>query len=244
MHTEADEKNLSSIFLKKVYAIFQDNTEENDRIIRENEEAREKTNRAIDQMFKKKAEAWEVTNRSIDRIFKKNEETRKKTDYINKENEETSKEADKKSQKTGRSMKKPSKRMGNLSHEFGEMPEHLLVSNIHKRFNEMGHSFTAVSPGGYKIYDLQNYKVRAEIDILFENDDTIMAVEVNDKPGLNDVEHHISRIEILREYRKKMGDKREIQGAIAGGILGSKEKEAALAAGFYVLEQSEDTISK
>jgi hypothetical protein len=139
-------------------------------------------------------------------------------------------------------MKKPSKQMGNLSHKFGKMSEHLLASSIHKKFNELGYSFTAISPGGYKVYDLQNNKVRAEIDILLENADTIMAVDVNVKPVLGDVEHHISCVEILREHRKNMGDKREIQGAIAGVIFGSKEKEAALATGFYVLEQSEDTM--
>ena len=67
-------------------------------------------------------------------------------------------------------------------------------------------------------------------------------MEVKVDPAIKDIDHHIQCIEILREFRDKLGDRRKIQGAIAGAIFGSAEKEATLNAGFYVLEQSGDTM--
>ena len=69
-----------------------------------------------------------------------------------------------------------------------------------------------------------------------------MAVEVKVDPAIQDIEHHIRCIEILREHRNKLNDKRKILGAIAGAMFGQTEKEAVIAAGFYVIEQSGDTM--
>lgn len=88
----------------------------------------------------------------------------------------------------------------------------------------------------------ENDKTLAEIDILLENDTTIMAVEVKSRPAEKDIAHHIKRLEILRDYRRKKNDQRKIQGAIAGAIFGVPEKQATIEAGLYVLEQSGDTM--
>jgi hypothetical protein len=131
--------------------------------------------------------------------------------------------------------------IGELGNRFGELAEHLVAPNIHQRFNELGYHFDAVASGGYVIRD-ENGKVTAEVDILLENDKYIMAVEVKAKTHIKDIEHHIKRLEILRQYRNKHHDTRIIQGALAGAIFGSAEKQAVIEAGFYVLEQSGDTI--
>ena len=145
-------------------------------------------------------------------------------------------------EKLDRYMKRLGKQMGDLSRKFGKMAEHLVAPSIHRRFNELGHHFGASSPGGHRIFDPVTYVTKTEIDILMENDNTIMAVEVKVDPKIKDIDHHIRCIEILREHRNKLGDKRKIQGAIAGAIFGSAEKKATLEAGFYVLEQSGDTM--
>jgi len=59
---------------------------------------------------------------------------------------------------------------------------------------------------------------------------------------VKDVEQHIKRLEILREFRGRRHDERKIQGAIAGAIFGVAEKKATLEAGLYVVEQSGDTM--
>ena len=150
-------------------------------------------------------------------------------------------ETDKKFQETDRFLKRLGKQMGDLNRKFGKMAEHLVAPSIYKRFNELGHHFGASSPGGHRIFD-ENGKIKTEIDILLENSHTIMAVEVKVDPAIKDVDHHVRCIEILREHRDKLNDRRKIRGAIAGAIFGHLEKDAAIAAGFYVLEQSGDTM--
>jgi hypothetical protein len=143
--------------------------------------------------------------------------------------------------KTDRQITRLEKQMGGLHNSFGEMAEHLVAPSIGKRFNELGYHFNAVAPGGYKIFD-DTGKVVAQVDILLENSDYIMAVEVKAKVHAKDMEHHAKRLELLRQHWEKRGDKRVIRGAIAGAIFGSTEKKAAIEAGFYVLVQSGDTM--
>ena len=151
-----------------------------------------------------------------------------------KENAESQKETD-------RQMKKLQKQMGDLHNRFGQLTEHLVAPNINKRFNELGYHFGSYSPGGHKIEDDKG-KILAEIDILLENKDTIMAVEVKTKPDVKDIEIHIKRLEVLRMARDRINDKRKVQGAIAGAIFGINVKEAVIEAGLYVIEQSGDTM--
>ena len=148
---------------------------------------------------------------------------------------------DEQMKQTDRQMKKLNKQMGELNNRFGEMAEHLVAPGISKRFNELGYHFNDVSPGGRKILD-KNGKIKTEIDIILENGDCIMAVEVKTKPRIKDIEHHVKCLEILKEHRSLIGDNRKIYGAIAGAVFGNEEKQLAAESGFYVLEQSGDTM--
>jgi len=80
------------------------------------------------------------------------------------------------------------------------------------------------------------------VDILLLNNSHIIAIEVKAKVHIKDIEHHIKRLEILRNHWNKRSDKRIIQGAIAGAIFGSVEKQAVVEAGLYALVQSGDTM--
>jgi predicted AAA+ superfamily ATPase len=145
-------------------------------------------------------------------------------------------------QETERIVKAVSLQMGDLHRSFGELAEHLVAPGIAARFNELGYHFDAVSPGGHRILDAQG-KTKTEIDLLLENSEYIMAVEVKSKPKIKDLEHHIKRLEILKENRERKQEKpKKIMGAIAGAVFGAEEKKAAIEAGFYVLEQSGDTM--
>jgi len=77
---------------------------------------------------------------------------------------------------------------------------------------------------------------------MLENGECIMAVDVKSRPKKQDIDHHIRRLEILRRYRNNKNDFRKIMGAIAGAVFGAEEKEAAIEAGFYAIEQSGDTM--
>lgn len=144
---------------------------------------------------------------------------------------------------TDRQIKALNQQMGGLHNSFGEMAEHLVAPGIVKRFNELGFHFDEIAPGGIRILADDLKKVKAEIDLLLENDKNIIAIEVKSRVNEKDIEHHIRRLEILREnWEKKQKKPKKILGAIAGAIFGSKEKKAAIEAGFYVLEQSGDTM--
>jgi len=140
-----------------------------------------------------------------------------------------------------RSIKRLTKQMGGLHNSFGELAEHLVTPGIHARFNELGYHFGEVLPGGVRIMG-EDGKAKAEVDLLLQNDDTVMAVEIKTRVALKDIERHAKRLEIIRDYRHKRNDKRKILGAIAGAVFGIEEKEAAIDAGFYVIVQTGDTM--
>jgi len=154
---------------------------------------------------------------------------------------EAEEEAKKRSIELDKRFKETDRIIGDLGNRFGELAEHLVAPGIADKFNDLGYHFDSVSPGGQVIKD-ENGKVIIEVDIILENCECIMAVEVKTKPRINDIEHHIKRLEILRKYRNKRNDSREILGAIAGAVFGDGEKKATIEAGFYVLEQSGDTM--
>ena len=201
-------------------------------------------------IFKKNAKEAEQRQKEIDRILKENakeaERRQQETDRIIKERQQETdrqmKEADRQLKEQMRETdRRMDERIGFLSNRFGELAEHLVAPGIHARFNELGYFFGEVAPGGCKIIGTDG-KTKTEIDLLLQNDETVMAVEVKVKPMIKDVEHHIKRLEILRDHRRKKNDNRKIQGAIAGAVFGIAEKKAVIEAGLYVIEQSGDTM--
>ncbi|MDR2608898.1 MAG: hypothetical protein LBC57_10965, partial [Treponema sp.] len=56
------------------------------------------------------------------------------------------------------------------------------------------------------------------------------------------VRDHLRRMEKLRDYGDEHGDKRKLLGAVAGAVASKEVKDFAVKSGFFVLEQSGDTI--
>ncbi|MCL2319672.1 MAG: hypothetical protein FWC45_06275, partial [Treponema sp.] len=124
---------------------------------------------------------------------------------------------------------------------FGELAEHLVAPSIMEKFNERNFHFNVRSQD-IEIREPGNPNVYAEIDILLENGDIAIAVEVKAKPKQADVDEHIERMEILRRAADRRGDRRKYQGAIAGAIMTKSVHDYALQKGFYVIEQTGDTV--
>ena len=195
--------------------------EENDRLLaKQKEENDRKLAEQREENDRKLAEQREENDRKINEDWKRFYKQKEENDYRLKQLED---------------------QMGGLHNSFGELAEHMVAPGITRRFNELGYKFGSISPGGHRIVG-EDGKVKTEIDILLENGEYIMAVEVKTRPAERDIERHIKRLEILREYRNKLHDPRIIRGAIAGAIFPLEAKEAAIHAGFYVLEQSGDTM--
>jgi len=191
--------------------------------------------------FMASMEELRKSHAETERIVKENVLSIKETERIVRNNARQMDRTDQQIKETSQVVKDLGKQMGGLHNSFGELAEHLVAPGIVERFNEMGYAFDDVSLSGRKILD-ENGKVKAEIDILLENGEFIIAVEVKSKAVKNDVEHHIKRLQILREHRDKHHDKRKVRGAIAGAVFLPGAKEAVLEAGFYVIEQSGDTM--
>jgi chromosome segregation ATPase len=194
-----------------------------------------------DKKFKETDKKFQETDKRFqetDRQFKETDKKLQETERLMKENAE---KLDKQLEKSKRLVDRNGRQMGGLHRKFGELAEHLVAPGIAKRFNELGYHFAAMAPRGYKI--VEDEKIKTEIDILLENGETVIAVEVKVNPAVQDIEHHVKRLEILRDSRLKANEKRKkILGAIAGAIYEDKVKEAVREAGFFVIEQSGDTM--
>ena len=145
---------------------------------------------------------------------------------------------------TDRKIKENDKRVGGLGRSYGKLVEHLVGPGIVKRFGEQGYRFDGVKKQRHKLFDADG-DTQTEIDLLLENDDTVIAVEVKSRPD-RDAEYlgrHLERLEIMRMHGKEEGwEGKRILGAIAGAIFEPHMRNTTLKAGLFVIEQSGDTM--
>jgi len=169
------------------------------------------------------------------------EHDRRKKEF-DEQQERRKKESDEELKEIKRIVRRNGKQLGEVHRRFGQLAEHLVAPGIVKRFNELGYHFDLVVTKGAKLYDGKNGKIKTEIDLFMENSNNIMAIEVKSRPVTQDVEHHIKRLEILRDYYRGINDQRKILGAIAGAIFEDDVKKSVREAGLFVIEQSGDTM--
>ena len=136
--------------------------------------------------------------------------------------------------------KETDRQISKLGNRFGELAEHLVAPNITEKFNKLNFHFENISQN-HVIKDSQG-RCLAEIDILLENGDIVIAVEVKAKPIQQDVNEHIKRMAVLRRKADARGDTRKFQGAIAGAIMSESIRNFTHKKGFYVIEQTGDTV--
>ena len=198
-------------------------------------------------MFQESDRKWKERSEALDRQIKETshqiKDTAKRikeTDQQMKDTAQRIKETDHQMKETDRQIKETNRRIGYLDNRFGELAEHLVAPNIKEKFKALGFTFEQVSQN-HEITDASENLV-AEIDILLENGDTAMAVEVKAKPLQKDVNDHIKRMEVLRRRADTRHDTRKYQGAIAGAIMTKSVRDYTHKAGFYVIEQTGDTV--
>ncbi|MDR2484751.1 MAG: hypothetical protein LBD55_05100 [Treponema sp.] len=223
-----------NVTFKQLKALFQEVAEQQKDLVRRFQET--------DRQFKETDKKFQET----DRQFKETDKKFQETDRQFKETDRQFKETDKKFQETDRQFKETDKKfqetdrkIGKLGSRLGDLIEHLAASNIVEKFQELGYSFTHTSRDHILKDERRRY---AEIDILLENGEYALAVEVKSLFTLGDVKDHLKRMEILRAYAEGHEDKRRYIGAIAGALVNEGAKDFALTSGFYVIEQSGDTV--
>jgi hypothetical protein len=149
-------------------------------------------------------------------------------------------ETDRKFQETDRKFQETDRKISKLGSRIGDLVEELIVPNILEKFNKLGYVFGKVAPNVR--YSDFGGQIIAEVDILLENGDTALAVEVKTHLTDADVRDHLQRMERLRRYADGHQDRRKLLGAVAGAIAAEEVKAFAVKSGFFVLEQSGDTI--
>ncbi|MCL2067903.1 MAG: hypothetical protein FWG99_10610 [Treponema sp.] len=180
---------------------------------------------------------WAMFQETREQMKESFQKSREEFDRGMKETREEMKKAD---MELKEQMKETDRQISRLGNRFGELAEHLVAPNIKEKFRALGYKFEQVSLD-HNISD-ENGRCLAEIDILLENGDIAMVVEVKAKPRENDVDDHVNRIEILRQRADARNDRRKFQGAIAGAIMSDSVRNYAHKAGFYVIEQTGDTV--
>ncbi|GHV76809.1 hypothetical protein AGMMS49942_16300 [Spirochaetia bacterium] len=172
-----------------------------------------------------------------EQMLKENAQSQKETSLQIKETDRILQELGK---ETDRKMKETDRKISNLGSRLGNLIEHLTASDIVDKFNEAGYRFTRISRN-HELKDTKN-NILAEIDILLENGDFVLAVEVKTNLTKSGVKEHLNRMETLRRCADACGDKRKYVGSVAGALIAGGVREYALGQGLYVIEHPGQTI--
>jgi hypothetical protein len=131
--------------------------------------------------------------------------------------------------------------VGGLNRSFGELIETLFTAHLWEKF-EAYHYNLKRAYERVRIYDETN-RERSDIDILLSDTDVCMAVEVKrwlDKK--DDVNEHIKRMQLIRQYPPAETKGKKLLGAIAAGVVSSRMREYAENCGFFVLELTGEDV--
>jgi len=132
------------------------------------------------------------------------------------------------------------KNIGGLGNTFGRFTEAMFSTELWKKFNELGYTFTRQAPR-MKFYE--NGQVLAEVDFFLENGMYAMLVEIKTELSLDDVDSHLVRIGKIRHYLDARNDGRKLVGAVAGGIVSESVLNYAQRKGLFVIQQTGDSVA-
>jgi hypothetical protein len=114
----------------------------------------------------------------------------------------------------------------------------MVSTKLWEKFQTIGYTFTRGGP--MKFWD--QGRTIAQVDMMLENGDYAMPVEIKSKLTEEHIDDHVKRLETVRQYLDKRGDKRKLVGAVAGMVVPENVRNYAQKKGFYVLVQSGDSV--
>jgi hypothetical protein len=155
-----------------------------------------------------------------------------------KELEKAHKETEKAHKETEKAIRETQRNIGGLNNTLGSLVEHIMTPNLPRKFKQFGFTFNRITTVKWAVEG----NVYAEIDGLLENGKQAMAVEVKTTLRRQDVDGHLRRMERIRIYADKNGDRREFMGAMAATIIDSSTKTYALSQGLFIIEPSGEDV--
>ena len=131
--------------------------------------------------------------------------------------------------------------VGGLNLSMGDLIETLFAPHLGEKFDAYNYDLKRM----YRrvpVYDNDSL-MRSDIDILLSNTTVCMAVEV--KRWLEtekDVDEHIKRMQLIREYPPAEVKGKKLLGAIVGAVVTPEAREYAEHNGFFVLELTGEDV--
>ena len=142
---------------------------------------------------------------------------------------------------TERLVKENSKQIGGLHNSIGDLIETLFAPHLGEKFDAYNYDLKQIRRR-VPIYD-DNNRLRSDIDILLSNSTLCMAVEVKRwLETTKDVDDHIKRMQLIRQYPPDEVKGKKLLGAIVGAAVKPETREYAEQNGFFVLELTGDDV--
>jgi hypothetical protein len=132
-----------------------------------------------------------------------------------------------------------SNNVGGLNRSVGELIETLIAARLWEKFPQydLKRAYQRLP-----IYDEQNVR-KSDIDILLVNTGICMAVEVKrELDRMGDVDGHIKRMQLIRQYPPGEAHNKQLVGAMVGGVVDPEVKNYAYESGFFVLELTGESV--
>jgi len=129
--------------------------------------------------------------------------------------------------------------VGGLNRSVGELIETLIAARLWEKFPEYD------LKRAYQRLPLYDEKIaqRTDIDILLVNTVMCMAVEVKrELDRMKDVDEHLKRMQLIRQYPPEQIGNKQLLGAMAGGVVDPDVKNYAYKSGFFVLELTGESV--
>ena len=176
---------------------------------------------------------------TFEKVWEALMEDRKNIEEFRKFSKETIKELRESRKDTDKHIKELSANIGGLNNSIGRFIEVIYSAELCKKFDEIGFEFTKQAQN---VKFKKNKQALAEVDLFLENGDYVMLVEVKFELTKKDIDKHLIRMEIIREYMDARADTRIIVGAVAGGTVLDGADSYAQEKGLYVVTQSGNAI--
>jgi hypothetical protein len=168
------------------------------------------------------------------------QETDKQMKKTDRQMKETGRQIKELKKNMDESQKRIEKNLGGIGNSLGDLTESMFSGELWKKFNELKipvHKQSARMKFG------KDDKIIAEVDIYIENGECVVLIEIKTTLTTGDVDKHIKRIEIIRDYFNEHGDKRKLLGAVAGGIFSEETRGYVYDQGLFLLVQSGDLVT-
>ena len=189
------------------------------------------------QGIKELKESQKETDRIVKEVGRKQEETALQMEKTDRQIKETSKQME----KTDRRMKETTEQLGGLHNSMGDLVETLFAPHLGDKFGAYNYNLKRIFRR-VPIYD-DNSRLRSDIDILLSNTTVCMAVEVKRwLETTNQVDFHIRRMKLIRQYPPAEVKGKKLLGAIVGAVVTPEAREYAEQNGFFVLELTGEDV--